>query len=71
MHKTNQYKSSRKQAAYEEALDLAAKSDLSNLAIAELALVIATQRKLSAHDARQIAAQAVRVERGRRNEEKK
>lgn len=56
----------REQAAYEDALTLAAKSDLTRLAIAEIALTIATRRKLSAYDARRIAAKAVRVERGRR-----
>lgn len=67
---TNHYKKQRKQAAYEEALDLAAKSDLSSLAIAEIALIISVRHDLGIRSARQVAAKAVRVERGRRHERK-
>jgi len=62
--KTNQ------KEAYGKALRLAIESDLSSLAIAEIALTIATQYKLSAYDARRIAAKAVRVERGHRRKKK-
>lgn len=66
MHETNRYKDPQKQAAYEQALRLAKKPDLGALSWADIALDIIVQYKLSVIDARQIASEAVCVERERR-----
>lgn len=71
VHKTNRYKDPQKKAAYEQALKLAASSDLNITSWASIALDIIVQYKLSVISARQIASKAVRVERGRREKEKK
>lgn len=64
-HKTNRYKKPNKRAAYERALELAKLYTLDPGAHLDLAKELGSY-ELSREERKQVAAKAIRVERGRR-----